>query len=380
MSPIIYGIKNLSAVRCFVFRGEDTVSRERAREAVIAAIEKEDGPCVREPFDPSSAESAALFAQRMLTPSLFAERRVFHFRHAQDLDDEDLDELNSALSGGLEGVYCIIEIEKGKKDAGRVLKKLHIDERLSGKPPAACLMEFEKPRDWDIADWLVANAPLLIGRKIARAEAEYLIERVGNDLDTLHSELQKIDLYLDPAAPVTRAVIDHITGAVRPAMPFELAAALGRRDFPRAMRIIDLLFSATVSMPFVVSVIGRHFWALFRIRKFLAANPDIGRRFAASRGSRNSDQTETGFAIGKAAGLIGDGEERKIYPVLIKSGIMEQAGRFTDEECSAILSWLVDFDTGTKTGRVEPSDEGLRMLCYRIIRARQILEEGAGGR
>jgi len=380
MSSIIDGIKDLSAIRCFVLRGEDTVSRERARESIIAAIEKEGGPCVREPFDPSSAESASLFAQRMLTPSLFAERRVFHFRHAQNLEDEDLDELDSALSGGLEGVYCIIEIEEGKKDAGRVLKRLHIDERCSGKPPAGCLLEFEKPRDWEIAGWLVDNAPLLIGRKIARADAEYMIERVGKELDTLHSELQKIDLYLAPAASVTRAVIDHITGAVRPAMPFELAAALGRRDFPRAMRIIDLLFSVTVSMPFVVSAIGRHFWALFRIKKFLAANPDIGRRFAASRGSRNSDQTETGLAIGKAAGLIGDGEERKIYPVLIKSGIMEQAGRFTDEECAAILSWLVEFDTGIKTGRVEQTQSSLQALCYRIVRARQVLEEGAGGR
>jgi len=380
MRSIIDGIKEVSAVRCFVLRGEDTVSRERAREAIIAAIEKEGGPCVREPFDPSSAESASIFAQRMLTPSLFAERRVFHLRHAQVLEDEDLDELDSALSGGLEGVYCIIEIEEGKKDAGRVLKRLHIDERRSGKPPAACLLEFEKPRDYEIAGWLVDNAPLLIGRKIALADAEYLVERVGNDLDTLHSELQKMDLYLPPAVPVTRTVIDHITGAMRPATPFELAAALGRRDFPRAMRIIDLLFSVTVSMPFIVSVLGRHFWALFRIKKFLAANPDVGRRFAASRGSRNSDQIETGLAIGRAAGLLSDGEERRIYPVLIKSGIMEQAGKFTDTECAAILSWLVEFDTGTKTGRVEASEESLQMLCYRIIRARHVLEEGAGGR
>jgi DNA polymerase III delta subunit len=379
MSSIIDNINNVSAVRCFVLRGEDTVSRERAREAIIGALEKEGGACIREPFDPA-AESASLFAQRMLTPSLFAERRVFHLRHAQNLEDEDLDELDSALSGGLEGVYCIIEIEEGKKDAGRVLKRLHINERCSGKPPAACLLEFEKPRDYKIAGWLVDNAPLLIGRKIARPDAEYMIERVGNDLDMLHSELQKIDLYLAPAAPVTRTVIDHITGAMRPATPFELAAALGRRDFPRAMRIIDLLFSVTVSMPFVVSVIGRHFWALFRIRKFCAANPDICRRFAASKGFGNSDQIETGLAIGKAAGLLADGEGKRVYPVLIVSGIMEQVKRFTDEECAAILLWLVEFDAGTKTGRIEPSDESLRMLCYRITRARQVLEEGAGGR
>jgi len=377
MSTLIDGIGNLRAVRCFVLWGEDTVSRERAREALIAALEAEAGPYTREPFDPA-AESAALFAQRMLTPSLFQETRIFHLRHAQTVGDEDLGELDTALSGDIEGVYCVIEIDEEKKDTGRILKKLHIDERVSAKPPTACLLEFKKPRDWEIAGWLVDNAPLLINRKIARADAEYMIERVGTDLDTLYSELQKIDLYLAPSAPVTRAVIDHITGAVRPATPFELAAALGRRDFPRAMRIIDMLFSVTVSMPFVVSMIGRHFWALFRIKKFLAANPAVGRRFTASKGGKNQDQTETGLAIGKAAGLFGDGEERKIYPVLIKSGIVDQAMGFSEDELARILGWLLEFDTGIKTGTIEPTRDNLQMLCYRIVRARQVPEGGGG--
>jgi DNA polymerase III delta subunit len=370
-------IKDFSAKRCFVLQGEDAVCRERAREDIIAALEKTGGPCVREPFDPS-AESAALFAQRMLTPSLFQERRVFLLRRAQDLEDEDLDELDSALSGGIDGVYCIIEIEEGKKDAGRVTKRLHIEERSAGKDSSACLLGFQKPRDWEIADWLVDNAVPLVGRKISHPDAEYLAARVGNDLDTLHSELQKIDLYLPPAAPVTRAVIDHIAGAFRQASPYELADALGRRDFPRTQRTIDMLYSTAVSLPFVVSVLGRHFWALWRIRKFLAANPDIGRRFAASRGYKNPAQNETGFAIGKAAGLLDDGEERKIYPVLIKSGIMEQANGFTDRELAAVLSWLGEFDTGIKTGRIEQAQSSLLMLCYRIVRARQVLGEAEG--
>jgi len=377
MSTLIDGIKNLHSVRCFVLRGEDTVSRERAREAVIAALKEVAGPYTREPFDPA-AESAALFAQRMLTPSLFQETRIFHLRHAQELKDGDLGELDTALSGDIEGVYCIIEIDEGKKDAGRILKKLHIDERLSAKPPTGFLLEFEKPPDWKIADWLVANAPLLIGRHIAKADAEYLAERVGNDLDTLHSELQKIDLYLAPAAPITRAVIDHLIAAERQRAPFELAAAVGRHDFPLALRIVSALFSVTVYMPLVVSALGRHFWALFRIKKFLAANPAVGRRFAASKGGKNQDQTETGLAIGKAAGLFGDGEERKIYPVLIKSGIVDQAAGFSEDELARILGWLLEFDTGIKTGTIEPTRDNLQMLCYRIVRARQVLEGGGG--
>jgi DNA polymerase III delta subunit len=366
--------ENLRAVRCFILRGEDTVSRERAREAIIAGLEREIGQCRREPFDPES-ESAAIFAQRMLTPSLFQETRVFHLRHAQTLRDEDLDEIDAALSGDLEGVYCIIEIDEGKKEAGRVLKKLHSDERLSAKPPTGFLLEFERPADWQIADWLVANAPLLIGRRIAKADAEYLAGRVGYDVDALRSELQKIDLYLPANAPVSRAAIDHLTSAARHMTPFELAAAVGRRDFPQALRVIEALFSVTVSMPFVVAALGRHLWALFRIKKCLADSPDIGRRFAASRGSKNPEQTATGLAIGKAAGLLHDGEERKLFPVLIKSGVVDQAFRFSEDELARAIGWLLAFDSGIKTGRVEPTRDALQMLCYRIIRGTAAREE-----
>ena len=50
----------------------------------------------------------------------------------------------------------------------------------------------------------------------------------------------------------------------------------------------------------------------------------------------------------------------------------------TAEELAAILSWLVEFDTGIKTGKVEQNRRSLQTLSYRIVRARQVLAEGAG--
>ncbi len=372
MSALFDKKEDLRTVRCFILSGEDAVSRERAREGILAGLEAAAGPCSRESFDPA-VESVALFAQRMLTPSLFQETRIFHFRHAQTLHDEELAELAAALSGDIPDIYCIIEIDEEKKDAARVIKELHIDKRGN----TCRTFEFGKPADWQIPDWLVVNVPLLIGRRITKVDAEYLAERVGYDLDVLHSELQKVDLYLASGAPVSRAAIEHITASVREMTAFELAAAVGRHDFPLAVRIIEALFSVNVHMPLVVSALTRHFWALFRIKKFLAANPGIGRRFAASKGYKNPDQTATGLAIGKAAGLLHDGEERKIYPVLIKSGIVEQASGFSEDELARIFGWFLEFDTGVKTGRIEPTRHALQMLCYRIIRIRTAASEGA---
>lgn len=358
------------AVHCFILSGDDTVSRRRAREEIIAGLEEAAGPCIREHFDPA-AESASAFAQRMLTPSLFQETRIVHLRHAQTLSDDDCAELGPVLSGDIPDVYCVIEIDESKKDASRFLKKFHRD---SSTPLAERskyrIAEFERPPDYKIPGWLVDNVPFLIGRRIAKADAEYLADRVGYDLDVLHSELQKVDLYLPSNAPVSRNAIDHVTGSVREMSSFELAAAAGRRDLPRALRIIEGLFSVNVPMPLVVSALARHFWALFRIKKYLAVHPEVGRRFTASKGFKNPDQDAAGLAIGKASGLLQDGEERKVFPVLIKSGIVEQAKGFSEDELAHIIGLLLEFDVGIKTGAIEPARHNLEMLCYRITRVR----------
>jgi DNA polymerase III delta subunit len=365
------------SIRCFVLCGEDTVSREHARSLIVAALETICGsPLTHEHFD-QSIEPFALFTQKMLSPSLFADLRVFHVRHAQSLSTGDLETLDEVIGADIPDVYSIIEIDDAKKTAAKVIKKLSIEKRCSAAPPTCLYEEFSRPRDFEIAGWLVENTPRLIGRNISKQDAEHFADRVGYDLDALHSELQKIDLYLGPNEKIDCAAIDHLAGSLRERNPFELAAAVGRKDFAATLETIDALFSVKTYMPLMLSALSRHFWSLFRINKFLAANPDIARRWATVKNRKGPEQIETGMAIGMAGGVLGEGQQGRIYPVLIKSGIIEQATAFSDKELSQILSWLLEFDTGSKTGRFEPNREALQLLCYKIIRIRTLTEEGA---
>ena len=286
----------------------------------------------------------------------------------------------AALSADIPDVYSIIEIDDAKKNAAKALKNTCVLKNIVPRLPPTCLYEDStRPRDYEIPKWLVTNTPRLIGRRITPADAEYFADRVGYDPDALHGELQKIDLLLAPGAAVNRTAIELITGPVRGKNQFELAAAVGRRDFAAALQTINALFSVKTSMPLIVSALFRHFWSLFRINKFLAANPDIARRWAASlsRNGPSPEQTETGMAIGKAAGILGDGQQKRIFPALVKSGIVEQARSFSDSELSQILAWLLEFDTGFKTGRFEATEQALQLLCYKIIRIRTLAKDGA---
>jgi DNA polymerase III delta subunit len=363
-------------LRCFILSGEDTASIEHARSVIVEGLENAVGTLTHEHFDPSS-ESMALFIERMLSPTLFGDQRIFHFRHAQNVSDGDLDELDRALETGIPDAFAIVECDGSKKEIAKAFKKLQVEKRTAGEKPLCLLAEFARPPDWGIADWIVTNAPLLIGRQIAKSDAEYLADRVGFDLDLLHSELQKIDLYLPDKARIDRKTIDLITGRQREMTPFELAAALGRKDLSAALVIVEALFSGAPYVPLVLSALGRHFWALFRIKKFLEVNPDVGRRFVASKGYKNPEQTATGLAIGKAGGLFGDKDANKIYPVLVKPGIMEQVESFTAEELERIIAWLLEFDYGIKTGRIEAKEQTLQMLCFRIVKVRALVWEGA---
>lgn len=370
-------LEKTRSIHCFVLCGENAFSREHARGLIIAALETICGTALtRENFDPS-AGPFGLFVQKMLSPSLFADMRVFNIRHAQELTASDIDELCPVLSADIPDVYIIIEIDGDKKNGAKVIKKLSIDKRCSATPPTCLYEEFPRPRDYEIAKWLVSNTLRLIGRRITLPDAEFFADRVGYDLDTLHSELQKIDLHLEPGAAIDRAAIDLITGSIRERTQFELAAAVGRRDFTAALQTIDALFSVKTYVPLMVSALGRHFWSLFRINKFLAANPDVERRWAVVKNQKSQEQTDIGMRIGKAAGILGDGQQGRLYPVLIKSGIVEQARSFTTGELSRILAWLLEFDTGFKTGRFEPTEQAMQLLCYKIIRIRTLAKDGA---
>jgi DNA polymerase III delta subunit len=362
-------------LRCFVFSGEDAVGIDVARAAIISRLEKAAGALTHERFDPG-VETLDLFIQRMTSPTLFGEGRLFHFRHAQSLADGELAALDAALDAGIPDAYAFIEFDGTKKEIAGAWKKLHIDRRIAGTAPLCMHLDYARPPDWKIPEWLVTMTPRLIGRPIAKNDAEYLADCVGYDLSLLYGELQKIDLHLPEKARIDRAVIDLITGRKREMSPFELSAAMGKKNFTAALRTIDALFTDTVYLPLVVAAISRHFWALFRINKFLEANPGVGRRFSASRGYGNPDQTAAAFTIGKAAGLLDEKGAGRVYPVIIKSGIVNQATAFTADELERILAWLLDYDMGIKTGRIGQDKKSLQMLAYRCCNARTIIREG----
>jgi DNA polymerase-3 subunit delta len=365
-----------SIARVAVFTGGDLISRTRAREELMAAIRTQHGEITEERFNPAD-ETIDSFLERAMTPSLFQEVRVFSIRHVNALPAAAVDSLSSVLRYELPDVYLLLEFDENlrRKDAGAsVLKKLKIAELVKKDPEGYVLHAYESPPDYKIADWLTQQTPHFFGRRISRDHAQALVDMVGTDLGTVYSELQKIDIHLPPRETITREDIEEIIGASRSRTPFELATALGEKNFPMALEIIDSLFATTFYAPPAIAILFRHFWALKRIRAFGRENAGLMRRYLG-RGIKYQEKNEMARQIGIAAGVLGPRDSAgKAFPVVIKARLVEQAKAFRDEHLDRIFTWLREFDVGVKTGRVTGDRRSFELLCYRIVRVAHLEE------
>lgn len=370
-------LQNSTIPHILIIAGDDSVGREQARQKLVREIVHAHGQYVLERYD-SSAVDFSLYIEKILTPSLFAETRVFHINHAQTLSEKELKELNKTIQYPPTDSYIVIEIDEGKKgkdSESKVGKLLQIKKRAASGNSDFLYQEFQKPPEYKIAEWLVNQTPMLFNRRISKINADFLVDLVGYEIDALYSELQKIDIHLEPGEPIEKNVIEEVVGASRTMTVFELASALSTRQLTRALAIVDSLFATTFYAPTMISALYRQFWALFRIRKFADANPQVIKNFLNAKGFNNPVQNEAAFAIGKAAGLLMDGEMRKVYPVIIASGIVQQAKKFTDEELKMICKWLLEFDLGIKTGKISGSLQEVQLFCYRITRVSELLKD-----
>ncbi len=360
--------------RVYFLTGNDNVGREQYRRRILNSINKTYPQSTIVRFDHADGDFST-YTQDMLTQSLFQDTRIFIIAHGDQLSDKELKQLDKILKSPPDDSFIIIEISEEKKSAsGGALKKLQAEKRSQANPELFYLVNFQRPPEYKVGQWLTTQVSSLFGRSISKQDADFFIDLVGNNIDLLYSELQKIDLHLEPGESINHDVIERIVGSSRQMTVFELASELGKRNFARTLAIIDSLFSTTFSAPSMISTLFRQFWAMLRIRKFAKTNPGVVKMFMKSKGFNNPSQNEAALAIGIAAGLLKEGDIRKVYPVIIASGIVDQAHKFTDEELYQIIRWLLEFDVGVKTGRVSPGQNEVQMLCFRICRVSTLLK------
>jgi DNA polymerase III delta subunit len=357
---------------CVLLYGSDTVRLDALRDDLNARIiDRYKERVSWEVFD-DAREDISSYTARMATGSLFAPFRVFVLRNTPAFFEQHASTLDWILDASLAQSCCIVyaddtaRTKKPRRGKGAFDTWVARMRQLEKKQPGLYRVHaYQKPRDYQLPEWLVSFAADTYGRNMRSDDAALLIDRAGTDLGTLRGELEKLDLMLDPATAITTEAIERVVDASRGASGFELAHALGKKDLTRAFEIIDGLFVHTFYAPLVLTALYRHFWQLFRIRLYARRHPEDIRTLQGKAGYAR--QNEAGFRVGVATGMLTEKQKNRVYPAVIKSGVVPQAMSFTRPHFESIFRQLHAYDKGIKTGAVQATKPTLQQLCYTLV-------------
>jgi len=94
--------------------------------------------------------------------------------------------------------------------------------------------------DREIVSWIEGWVKAR-GLSLTRDAAHYLVQTIGNDLQKINSELEKIEIYIRDRRAVTFDDVKAVSGDFREYSTFDLAAALGLKNRERALLILSRL-------------------------------------------------------------------------------------------------------------------------------------------
>jgi len=232
---------------CLIFGDEDFLVRDRARQVY-------DGWCAEaggedhEIIDGTARNAAealdalAKLNEAVQTLPFFGGAKVVWLRDTNFLGDErtassrDVTDRLNGLAKGWEtfdwqGVRVLISAGKvdKRKTFFKTAKKIGAVEDLSVA---------DKERG-SRAALIVRQRLAELGKKIAAHVADELVLLAGTNLQQLHSEAAKLAAFVGERGEVTRQDVHAIATRTRQAKAFALADALGERNLPKLLRVLD---------------------------------------------------------------------------------------------------------------------------------------------
>ena len=232
---------------CLIFGDEDFLVRDRARQVY-------DGWCAEaggedhEIIDGTARNAAealdalAKLNEAVQTLPFFGGAKVVWLRDTNFLGDErtassrDVTDRLNGLAKGWEtfdwqGVRVLISAGKvdKRKTFFKTARKIGAVEDLSVA---------DKERG-SRAALIVRQRLAELGKKIAAHVADELVLLAGTNLQQLHSEADKLAAFVGERGEVTRQDVHAIATRTRQAKAFALADALGERNLPKLLRVLD---------------------------------------------------------------------------------------------------------------------------------------------
>jgi len=256
---------------CFLY-GEEQFLVERA---VQSLLEKAIDPALKDfnfnVFFGNESKGVDIIDAAQTLP-MFAERRAVLVKRAEQLKAEALEVMLPYVLNPSSGTCLVLT---GTKIDQR--KKFFLELKKHG-----VLVEYKRFYDNKLSGFIQSEA-VAQGKPIETAAAELLAALIGNNLQELSSQIEKLVLYAGTKQRITVDDVHTMGSSSKAFTAFELAKFLGLRDLQNSIRSLDALFLNGEDAPMMIGALTRHFRQLWRVRELLdkkMAPNDIGRELA----------------------------------------------------------------------------------------------------
>ena len=159
---------------------------------------------------------------------MFAERQVVLLKEAQQM--RDIDKLESYIEKPLASTVFVVSYKEKKVDGRSRLAKLLKEKGV--------ILTTKKMYDNLLPEW-TSELIQSKGHSISQKALHLLVDHIGNDLNRIDNEINKVLVHLGNRKNITEDDIEKYVGVSKEYNPFELQDALAKKDISKAIRIIQ---------------------------------------------------------------------------------------------------------------------------------------------
>jgi DNA polymerase-3 subunit delta len=249
------------------------------------------------------------------TLPMFADRRVVLVKRCSELSQGALDLLQSYIQDPSPTTCLIFQGEKIDKR-----KKFFLDFQKKGE-----LLEFKRPYENQLGAFIREEAATH-GKKIEPAAVELIIYLVGNNLQDISAQMEKLATFATSRPALTLSDVQTIVADTRSVSVFDLANAVGARELGKAIRLLRAMLRDGEAPLMILGMLTRHFRQLWQVSELL---------------QKRASEGEIASAVG-------------INPYFLK-GVMEQARKFRIPEYKPIFELFFNTDLALKSSGGKPA-------------------------
>jgi DNA polymerase-3 subunit delta len=223
---------------------------------------------------------------------MFAERQVVLLKEAQQM--KDIDKLEGYVINPLQSTVFVVAY-KDKKIDGRTTLALAL--KKNGE-----LFHSKKIYESQLPEW-TKDMVLAKGFDITPQALQLLIDHIGNDLNRLENEVEKVWINLGTKKKIDADDIEKYVGISKEFNAFELQTAIAKKDLAKAIRIIQYFHANPKAAPIqlILPAIYSYFSKIYSIFSL----DDKSENGVKGLFSNNFYAAKDGLAAAKIYGLQG---------------------------------------------------------------------------